>query len=94
MSHFATLAVLRLAVQVHARTWHCESVLCEFRDFGHGIRGTKDVEHRGGGNFESGQADGEGEDGAEVIFILRGLACFDGVMARVVRPGCDLVPRI
>jgi hypothetical protein len=91
MSHFSTLAALGLAVRVHARTRHSKSERCEFRDLRHVIRGAKDIEHRGRGNFESSRASREGEDGAEVVFVLRGLACFGGVMARVVRPRCDFV---
>ena len=64
MSHFATLAALRFALRVYARTRHNKSEFREFRDLGHIIRGAKDVEHRGGGNLESGRTDGEGEDGA------------------------------
>jgi hypothetical protein len=37
------------------------------------------------------RANGEREDGAEVVFVLRGLARLGGVMARVVRSRCDLV---
>ena len=70
MSHFATLAALRLAVQVYARTRHNKSKLFKFRDLRHVIRGGKEIEHRGGGNFESSRANGEREDGAEVVFVL------------------------
>ena len=70
VSHLATLVALRLAVRVYARTRHNKSGLFEFRDLRNVIRGAKDIEHRGGGNFESGRADGEGEYSAEVVFVL------------------------
>jgi hypothetical protein len=91
VSHLATFATLCLAVEVHARTGHAEREICKVEELGHVVRRAEKVEHGGGGYVERGRADGEGEDGAEMIFVLGGLARFDGVMARVVRSRRDLV---
>ena len=50
-----------------------------------------EVEHYCGRDFEGGGAEREGEDGAEVVFVLGGFAGFDCVVAGVVRARCDFV---
>ena len=62
-----------------------ESGLCELRDPVHVIRGANYIDHRGGGNFESSRTNGEGEGGTELVFVLRGLAHFGGVVAQALR---------
>ena len=70
MSHLAASATRRLAVEVHARARHAKRKLCKADELGHVVRRAEEVEHRGGGHFERCRADGEGEDGTEMIFVL------------------------
>ena len=53
--------------------------------------GSDDVEHGSRGDLESGRAEWEREDSAEMILVLRGFAGFYGIMARIMRPWRDLV---
>ena len=70
VAHFATLATLGFAVEVHVCAGHGEGTFGEVGDFGHVVRRAEDVEHGSGGYLESSRADGEREDGAEVVFVL------------------------
>ena len=70
VAHFAALATLGLTVEVHACAGHGEGAFGEVGDFWHVVRRAEDVEHGGGGYFEGSRADGEREDGAEVVFVL------------------------
>lgn len=96
MSHLAALAAAALAVEVYSGAHRDrllydavreEEVVCR-----RGGR-TEEVEHTGGGRGEGYGREGNGEDCEEVGGVLGEVAGFDGVVARVVRAGSDLVEK-
>ena len=91
MPHLAPFATLGFAVEVHARAGDGERGLGEGGDLGEGGGRAEDVEHARGGDLERSGAEWEGEDGAEVVLVLGGLASFNCVVAGVVWPRCNLI---
>jgi hypothetical protein len=82
--HLAAGAHLGLVVEVQVRVLHRG---------GPGRAGARSeqVDHRRGGRAHADVAEGEVEDAAQVVLELRGLAGFDGVVARVVGAWGELV---
>jgi len=70
MAHLPPFAALRLAIEVEVRAGECEGGTCDRKNGCHGGGRADEVQHGCGGGNEGGGTEGEGENCAEVVFVL------------------------
>ena len=80
VTHLAAFAAFGITVQVDTGTRYCKRKLGERRYLGYIGRCAENVGHAGGGHLQSSGAQWEGENGAQVVLVLRCLACFDCIV--------------
>ena len=92
MTHLSALASLALSVEVDTlATEELQSLLCGLH-VGVGCFATENVQHdRRLAQSQVLLSNGQVENGPQVGVVLREWACFDCVVSRVVRSGCDFI---